>query len=212
VRPARGASRLPSTRCGDFVSSVSTASGVVNPSFAAVLRLSVLGRPPGPSRLEIAVVDPLTQRLKGCRPNSAALLHVHERAEARHVEAAAERLQTEGYPLVLNPMRIRLALARGELDRAPLDYSGYTRHRLPGSGLSASAAKLDALAAMRDRAGVEQAAAAVPPQNRYLEPFVLRALGIVREDEALLDQAEASFGALGLDWHASQTEALVQQP
>jgi hypothetical protein len=56
-------------------------------------------------------------------------------------------------------------------------------------GLAFEAARLDGLAALRDRDGVE---AEVPPYLRagtYLEPFALRALGIVREDEALVDRA-----------------------
>jgi hypothetical protein len=41
----------------------------------------------------------------------------------------------------------------------------------------------------------------------YFEPFALRALGIVREDDALLEQAAAAFDELGLAWHAEQTRA-----
>ena len=39
----------------------------------------------------------------------------------------------------------------------------------------------------------------------YLEPFALRALGIVREDASLLERAAERFEALGLDWHAART-------
>ena len=42
----------------------------------------------------------------------------------------------------------------------------------------------------------------------YLEPFALRALGLVRGDEALIAQAIARFEAIGLDWHAEQTRPL----
>ena len=44
----------------------------------------------------------------------------------------------------------------------------------------------------------------------YLEPFALRALGIIREDEALLARALEGFRALELDWHAAQTELLTR--
>ncbi len=45
----------------------------------------------------------------------------------------------------------------------------------------------------------------------YLEPFALRALGIVRGDEALIEQAGARFDAIGLAWHAEQARKLVAQ-
>ena len=45
--------------------------------------------------------------------------------------------------------------------------------------------------------------------NTYLEPFALRALGIVREDASLIEHAAGRFEALGLDWHAARTRALL---
>ena len=74
--------------------------------------------------------------------------------------------------------------------------------------LPGAAARLDVLAVI----GSEQTIASedMPAPNGYLEPFVLRALGIVRADDGLLTQADARFRALGLDWHADQTEALIR--
>jgi hypothetical protein len=43
----------------------------------------------------------------------------------------------------------------------------------------------------------------------YLEPFALRALAIVREDDALLEQAIGRFQQMGLTWHAEQTRKLA---
>jgi hypothetical protein len=43
----------------------------------------------------------------------------------------------------------------------------------------------------------------------YLEPFALRALGLVREDDALVGQAAERFEAFGLEWHAARTRELV---
>ena len=43
----------------------------------------------------------------------------------------------------------------------------------------------------------------------YLEPFALRALGVVREDEKLIEQALGCFEAMGLDWHAAQTGTVL---
>jgi hypothetical protein len=39
----------------------------------------------------------------------------------------------------------------------------------------------------------------------YLEPFALRALGAVREDDLLIKRAVGRFAAMGLEWHAEQS-------
>jgi hypothetical protein len=43
----------------------------------------------------------------------------------------------------------------------------------------------------------------------YLEPFALRALGAVRENELLIEQAADHFDAMGLAWHAEQSRKLL---
>jgi hypothetical protein len=43
----------------------------------------------------------------------------------------------------------------------------------------------------------------------YIVPRLSRALGLVREDETLVAQARERFAALGLAWHASQTDLLL---
>ncbi len=44
----------------------------------------------------------------------------------------------------------------------------------------------------------------------YLEPFALRAVGITRESEKLIDQAQMSFNRMGLTWRAAQTDQLLR--
>ncbi len=78
-----------------------------------------------------------------------------------------------------------------------------------GGRLPAQAARLDALAALRDRERAEREASSHLQPGRYLEPFALRTLGIVREDEELVERALVRFRALGLEWHAAQTSRLV---
>ncbi len=78
------------------------------------------------------------------------------------------------------------------------------------SGLQFEAARFDAMAALRNREWVEARAPGFLRPTTYLEPFALRALGIVREDDELLAQADRAFAALGLDWHRGQTEALLR--
>jgi hypothetical protein len=40
-------------------------------------------------------------------------------------------------------------------------------------------------------------------------PFALRTLGLVREDDTLVEQAPARFEAMSFDWHAADTRRLV---
>jgi hypothetical protein len=69
---------------------------------------------------------------------------------------------------------------------------------------------MDALAALRRRDQLEAEAAALLSPGTYLEPFVLRALGIVRPDPELIEKAQQRFRGMGLDWHAAETEALAK--
>ncbi|MGH2435852.1 MAG: hypothetical protein ACRDFA_02530, partial [bacterium] len=57
---------------------------------------------------------------------------------------------------------------------------------------------------------VEEDAPPLLQAGTYIEPFALRALGIVREDETLVGQASDRLRAMRLDWHADQTHALIE--
>ena len=128
---------------------------------------------------------------------------------ARHYERLADEFASEGYDFVLAAPRTWLALQRGEIDALhpvePLDLArGQTWYALP-----ATAARLDALGALKERSLVERDAPPLLQPDTYLEPFALRALGAVRDDQALLEQAIGCFQAIGLTWHAEQTRKLV---
>ena len=69
--------------------------------------------------------------------------------------------------------------------------------------------RLDGLLALGRREEVEREAGPLASARSVLRPFALRALGTVREDEALLKDAIERFDALGLGWHAAQTRLLV---
>ena len=128
--------------------------------------------------------------------------------ESRRLEHDADALGMEGYPVLLDPPRLRLALLRGELDRVEALLGDPAARHYFWFGLSAQATRLDALAALRDREKIEVEALPLLGSNTYLEPFALRALGIVREDKSLIEQAAGSFDAMKLPWHAAQTRAL----
>ena len=128
--------------------------------------------------------------------------------EAARLEAKAQSIWMEGYPVVLGPLRIRLALVRGELGALEgLLGEGITRHSY-WFGLAEKSARMDALVALRNGRRIEEEALPLLSAGPYLEPFALRALGIVREDAELVEEAQERFRAMGLDWHAAQTELL----
>jgi hypothetical protein len=67
------------------------------------------------------------------------------------------------------------------------------------------AAFFDALVALGEREWIEKTAPRWIQPGTYAEPFALRALGLVREDETLVEQAARALDTLGLAWHAQQT-------
>jgi hypothetical protein len=139
---------------------------------------------------------------------AAAQLGEHELAA--RLEATADDFGMEGYGHVLDTPRLRLALLRDELEQVerivaePLPDRGWHRAWLL---LSTHTARLDALARLGRREEVE---AWDPPRpGTYLEPFHLRALGLVREEEQLLERSLAAFEALRLARHAAETRAVL---
>lgn len=131
---------------------------------------------------------------------------------ARRYEERAEEL-SGGADLVLSAPRTRLAILRGRLDE--VERLAPTPQQLQEShswyALQAAAARLDALAVLRETKQVEVEAPVLGRPGTYLEPFALRALALVREDDALLEQAIMRFETLGLDWHADETRKLKMQ-
>ena len=65
------------------------------------------------------------------------------------------------------------------------------------------------LAALGERKLLHEEAPVLGIPGTYLEPFALRALALVEEDDALLERAVQRFEAMSLDWHADETRKLV---
>ena len=169
----------------------------------------------GPRTVETVEANTETPCVRNARTLlvcAAASAYLGEEDEARGHEAHAESLGIEGYGVVLDIPRLRLALIRGDLDTAarlletPLPMRGWYRGWM---ALATMVMRLEGLAAIRDRERTEEEAARLLRPNTYLEPFALRALGVVREDERLVEQARDRFAALGLPWHTSQTALLL---
>jgi class 3 adenylate cyclase len=150
-------------------------------------------------------------------PRSILLCALAEEIAGNHQAAnalleRAEEIRMEGHGLVLDGPRVRLELVRGNLEAVGriLGDDDVLARRRSGYHLGRISIRLDALTALRDRVRLEQEAPQVLVPGTYLEPFGLRALGIVREDETQVARAQARFQALGLAWHAAQTERLVR--
>jgi class 3 adenylate cyclase len=149
-----------------------------------------------------------------CVMNAASLLvcalagaHLGDDAEARRLERSADDLGFEGYTVVLDPIRVELAVARGELGEVERKLAEWSP---PGLwDVHGLAARLNALVALGRRAEIDEEAPALVKPNTYLEPFALRALGFAREDEALIDRAIERFESMGLEWHAAQTRSFL---
>jgi hypothetical protein len=129
---------------------------------------------------------------------------------SRRYERRAIEVASEGFEGELAGTRMCLSLARGEMNGLDevIDLLDIAQAR-SWNALITAAARLDALAATRNRARLEQEAPAALGQGTYLEPFALRALGVVQQNDALIEQAAERFSAMGLAWHSQQTRKLL---
>jgi hypothetical protein len=128
--------------------------------------------------------------------------------EAARLEHAADELGFEGYVGDHAGPRIRLALSRGELRRVEDLLSAlHEREHLGRPSLSTRAAQIDGLVALGRAAEVKQESETLL-LSPYLEPFVLRALAVAGDDQALLKRAVDRFIALELYWQDAQTPLL----
>jgi hypothetical protein len=132
--------------------------------------------------------------------------------QARRLEAEASALGFEGYDYWLDPLRARLAMIRGDLDRveALLDGSEKWSWKV-FDYVNSVAARLDAFVAVGRAAEAAEDAERYALPGIYLEPFALRTLGVARTDSALVARAQERFQAMGLRWYAAQTRTLAPE-
>ena len=138
---------------------------------------------------------------------SLAAAHRGDELRARELEQAADAWQIEDFGLWGSEARLRLALVRRDLDTVAR-YADEPIDARAALGPAPLAALLDGWAALQRRERVEEAVPLVHG-SAYLEPFGLRALGIVRGDVALIGEAAERFDALGLAWHAAETRRML---
>jgi class 3 adenylate cyclase len=159
--------------------------------------------------VEANLTTPCVRNARALLVTALAAACAGDNESARHYERRAEAVETEGYEVVLAAPRTWLALLRGEMDEVerlePIGI-GRIQHEY---ALPAAAARLDALTALKKRSLVERDAPSFLRPGIYLQPFALRALGVVRDDELLIEQAVDRFAAMGLEWHAEQSRKLL---
>ena len=132
--------------------------------------------------------------------------------DAHRLEEDAKALGFVGYGLWLDPLHARLALLRGNLDEVSALLEGSEQWSwMTYDHVHGAATRLEALVAVGRKDDAEVDALRLLQPGSYLEPFALRALGLIRDDGALLAQAADRFEAMGLDWHASKTRTVAVQ-
>jgi class 3 adenylate cyclase len=127
--------------------------------------------------------------------------------ESRRLEQGVDDLGMEGYELMIDPFRVELAIARGDLAEVERKLSEWRPRSL--RDFHGLVARLNALAALDKRAEIEEEAPALIRPRTYPEPFAMRALGLAREDDDLLGRAIERFEEMGLAWHAAETRRLA---
>ena len=158
--------------------------------------------------VEANLATPCIRNARALLLSAIARLDAGDETRARELERRAEEVSLQGYGMTLDAPRARLALLRGDLDTVERLVAGPipAMHFVFFAGASTL---LDAFAALRQRDRVEAEVERFLKPGTYLEPFALRALGIVREDEQLIAKALARFNEMHLDWHAKQTDRLL---
>jgi class 3 adenylate cyclase/tetratricopeptide (TPR) repeat protein len=155
-------------------------------------------------RVELAVTANLATP---CVRNARSLLvcalareRLGDHARAIELEATAARLGPSALGARLALPKLQIALARGDLAKVE-----ELLNEPVGAGASDTwllapwlAARVTALAALGDAPQVEHDAPALLIPGAYVEPFALRALGTVRRDAELLEQAAARFTRIGM--------------
>jgi hypothetical protein len=158
--------------------------------------------------VEANLATPCVRNVRLLLLSSLASAVAGDETRARALERAAEACTMEDYGFFLAAPRVRLALLRNNLEAVArlLEGKAHVRH---SAGPGSLAARLDGLAALRDRRRVEAEAPPLVQPRTFIQPFALRALGIVRENPELVQQALTRFEAMGLDWHAQQTRVTL---
>src|SRR5207247_529674 len=132
-----------------------------------------------------------------------ASLHSEDEVEAARLEAEAEVQILDPYRSLYWGAKLRLALARDDLAAVERLVDSVDLRPRAGTRVAAgvdrvrlddgAAAFLDAPVALAARDRIESEAQQWVNSRTYVQPFALRALGVARADDRLLDEATARF-------------------
>jgi class 3 adenylate cyclase len=139
-----------------------------------------------------------------------AFAHAGQDAEAQRLQQKSESIGMTGYGWVVVWPQMDLARVRGDLAEVRRLVDSIELEWLATPAFMRWPAFLDALAALADRDRIEAEAPQWIRPDAYAAPFAVRALGVVREDRALLADAVDRFEAMGLGWHAQETRKLLE--
>jgi hypothetical protein len=131
-------------------------------------------------------------------------------AEASRLLAKAESIGMVGYGRITAAWRLSLALVRGDRAEVRRQVDSIDQRWLTSGAWNLWCTFLDALALLGDRDRIEAEAPQWVGRDAYVAPFAVRALGVVRDDRALLADAVDRFEAMGLAWHAQETRRLLE--
>jgi len=189
---------------GSLRQSVGCDDGVVGEGVVVDQTPEASARLPGPAQGRVEALA----LFGGARPGLGHRRHHGDEARAAELFERAQRFQGEGWSANIDALWLRLALVRDDRQEAErLVEARFDRDFVFGP--SHWATLLDALAVLRRADRLEQLAPRGLQPSTYLEPFALRALGVVRCDDDLLARADECFATLGLEWHRAQTERLL---
>jgi len=139
-----------------------------------------------------------------------AWVHGGDPEEADRLAAKAESIGMVGYGMMHSSKRLRVAIARHDLAEVRQVVDSIRPEWLHPAAWELRAALFDGLMLLDDRDRLETETAAWLDGPTYEVPFAVRALGVVRDDHALLADAVDRFEAMGLSWHAQETRELLE--
>jgi hypothetical protein len=103
--------------------------------------------------------------------------------------------------------RVEIAIARGDLAAVEEVLEAWRPDGL--WDIDGVVAWLNGLIALGRREDIEREAAEWRRPGTCIDPFVVRALGFARREDAMVEEAARIFDEIGLHWHAADTRRLL---
>jgi hypothetical protein len=157
----------------------------------------------GEERIEANLATPCGRHANITMLQAIAHAQAGDADEAHRLESLAQARTRNTASSFVRPLHAQLALARGDMDAAlgwiPEAFDADLARRWWWFAMPATITYLDVHSAAGLRDNIEAAAARVVEEGcPILQPFAMRALGRVRNDEGLVREAAAVFRELGL--------------